>query len=105
MAKKTVSANGLAHGSKSIIIRKILDSGITKPSAIMAEAKTKYNVEVYSGLINNVKQKYLAKGRGKKASGPALGMGQILSLNKQLLELGSPHVALQAIQLTGKFIA
>jgi len=103
MAKKASSE--MAHGGKSDIIRKILESGVTKPAAIIEEGKKTYNVELASGLINSVKQKYFGKGKHKKATGLALDMRQLLELNKHLGELGGSHIALRAIQLTEKFIA
>jgi hypothetical protein len=106
MAKKAAEpATEMQHGGKSDVIRKILDSGITKPADIIAEGKKTYNVELATGLINTVKQKHLGKGKGKRASGPALDMRQLLELNKHLGELGGSHIALQAITLTERFIA
>ncbi len=68
MAKKATEPE-IARSSKSDIIRTILDSGITKPVAIIEEGKKTYNVELASGLINSVKQKHLGKGKGSDHDG------------------------------------
>jgi hypothetical protein len=104
MAKKAAESE-MAHGGKSDVIRKLIDSGITKPAAIIEEAKKLHGVDLAPGLVNAVKQKHLGKRKSSLKSGPALDMAQLLELNKQLGQLGGSHIALQAIQMVEKFIA